>query len=73
MATSPTLSTSAASGGAAGAAIVLLQWGMGLFHVPLPADVAGAIMVLLTPMIHYVVARAGVSDPSAVATPEAKP
>ncbi len=64
---SPTLSTSAASGGVAGAAVVVLTWVLGLLHVALPPDVAAALMVLATPVVHYFVTRE-----SAPAQPEAK-
>ena len=53
----PTLSTSAASGGVAGAAVVTLTWALGLFHVALPPDVAAAFMVLAAPVVHYLVTR----------------
>lgn len=58
---SPTLSTSAASGGVAGAAVVVLTWFLGLLHVVLPPDVAAALMVLTAPIVHYFVTRAKVS------------
>lgn len=67
MATAPTLSTSAASGGVAGAGVVVLTWVLQLLHVQLPPDVAAAMMVLAAPVVHYLVAR---EKPTA---PEAKP
>ena len=57
MATAPTLSTSAASGGIAYSAVVVLNWLAGLTHVPLPPDVAGAILVLAAPVVHYLITR----------------
>lgn len=57
MATSPTLSTSAASGGVAGAGVVVLTWALQLLHVRLPPDVAAALMVLAAPVVHYLVAK----------------
>ena len=57
MANSPTLSTSAASGGIAGAAVVVLTWFLGLLHVALPPDVAASLMVLAAPIVHYFVTR----------------
>ncbi len=53
----PTLSTSAASGGVAGAGVVTLTWALGLFHVALPPDVAAAFMVIGTSVVHYFITR----------------
>lgn len=47
-----TVSTSAASAGAAGAFVVVLQWLLGLGHVTLPTDVGVAIGVLGTWAVH---------------------
>ena len=66
--TAPTLSTSAASGGVAGAAVVVLTWFLGLLHVALPPDVAAALMVLAAPCVHFFVTREKVP-----ATQETKP
>jgi hypothetical protein len=41
-----------ASGGLAGAAIVILTWVLSLFHVTLPADVAAALIVMLSAAVH---------------------
>ena len=49
-----TVSTSAASAGASGAFVVLLQWVLAQMHITLPADVAAAAGVLLTWAIHTV-------------------
>ena len=69
----PTLSSGAASSGVAGAAVVILQWAMGLFHVPLPADVGAAILVILAPLIHWAITRAGLPDAPPATVPETKP
>ena len=53
MPNTPTLSTSAASGGVAGAVIVLIQWGLTFAHITLPADVAAALLVVIAPGLHW--------------------
>ncbi len=54
-----TVSTSAASAGASGAFVVVAAWLLGLVHVQIPADVAAALIVLLTTAVHYAVALIG--------------
>ena len=52
MGSNATASTAAASGGVAGAAVVILVWLLGLMHVTMPADVAAAVMVVLSAALH---------------------
>lgn len=47
-----TVSTAAASVGAAGAFVVVAQWLLSLVHVQLPADVGAAVVVVLGWLIH---------------------
>jgi len=56
------VSTAAASGGVVGAVVVMIVWGLGLAHVTVPAEVAAALMVVLSPIVHLVAQRLGLSD-----------
>lgn len=60
--------TAAAAGGASGAAVVLITWGLGLAHVTVPAEVAAAMMVLATPILHLIAVRIGAA-PTETPTP----
>ena len=53
------IATPAAAGGAAGAAVVILTWALGLAHIVVPAEVATAMMVLGTPLLHMLAVRIG--------------
>lgn len=46
-------STAAASGGAALAFVVVMQWLLAKVGISIPADVAGAIATLMTTGFHY--------------------
>jgi hypothetical protein len=71
---SSSISTAGAAGGASGAAVILLVWGLSLAHVTMPAEVAAAAMMLLTPVIHYTAVRLGVEpDPKVVAIDASTP
>ncbi len=52
MGSNATGSTALASGGLAGAGVVILVWLLSLFHVTMPADVAASFMVVLAGLIH---------------------
>jgi len=52
-----TLSTSAASSGVSGAAVVVMTWLLSMVHVPLPPDVTTAMIVLFTPAVHYLITK----------------
>lgn len=65
------VATAAASGGVSGAAVVILAWALSLVHITVPAEVAAALMVVATPLLHLVAVRIGAEpavDPHA-ATP----
>ena len=53
------VSTAAASGGVAGAAVVIIAWALSLAHIDMPAEVAAALMVLIAPLLHLIVVRFG--------------
>ena len=67
----------AAAGGAAGAVVMLVTWGLSLAHVTVPAEVAAAMMVLATPLLHLVAVRLGLDAstdaPAAARAPAAAP
>lgn len=54
--------TAAASGGAAGAGIVILIWLLGAVHVTVPGEVAASMAVLVTAGVHWASIRWGLSD-----------
>jgi hypothetical protein len=54
------VATGAASSGVAGAAVVILTWGLGLLHVQVPAEVAAALLVVLSPALHVAVVKLGI-------------
>jgi hypothetical protein len=54
------VATGAASSGVAGATVVIVTWLLGLAHVQVPAEVAGAFLVVLTPVLHFAVVRLGI-------------
>jgi hypothetical protein len=56
--------SAAASGGVAGAAVVLVTWALSLAHIEVPGEVAAAMMVLIAPMLHIVALRLGVERPA---------
>jgi predicted ATP-dependent Lon-type protease len=66
-----TVSAATASGAVALAAVVVLQWLLGLRHITLPADVATAIAVLLTAGVHCLVSMRLI--PGAPAQPVSPP
>jgi len=49
----PTYSTAAAAGGVTGALAVIIIWLFSLMHVDVPAEVVAALMVLGTPVVHW--------------------
>jgi hypothetical protein len=57
------IATPAAAGGAAGAVVMLVTWGLSLAHVIVPAEVAAAMMVLATPLLHMLAVRLGLDAP----------
>lgn len=59
-----TVATANASMGAAGAAVVIVTWALSLVHVPVPAEVAAAGMILLSPLVHFVAARIAAPKPT---------
>jgi hypothetical protein len=72
----PTHATAAASGGVAGAAVVIITWLLSLFHLEVPAEVAAAAMVVLTPIVHLIAVRLNVGDlsePTPAPTPAPVP
>jgi hypothetical protein len=54
------VATGAASSGVAGATVVILTWTLGLLHVQVPAEVAAALLVVLSPVLHFSLVRLGV-------------
>jgi multisubunit Na+/H+ antiporter MnhG subunit len=50
-----TIATSAASHGVVGAVAILICWILSLRGVTVPAEVAAAIMVIMSPIVHLVV------------------
>ncbi len=52
MGSNATAATAATATGGASAALIVLVWVLGLFHVTLPADVGAAFIMLLGPAIH---------------------
>ncbi len=66
MNTSPgSVASGAASSGAAGSAVVVMVWVLSLFHIPLPSDVAAALVMLIAPMVHLLISRRSGHAPSA--------
>ena len=56
------IGTASASTGAAGAAVVVLVWVLGLFKVQLPGDVAAAIVMILSPLVHFAAMKIGIES-----------
>lgn len=56
--TSP-VATATASGGVVGAVVMLVVWGLSLVKVTVPAEVATAMMVILTPILHTLAVKYG--------------
>ena len=54
------VATGAASSGMAGAAVVILTWALGLLHIQVPAEVAAALLVVISPALHFAVVRLGI-------------
>jgi hypothetical protein len=54
------VATGAAASGVAGATVVIVTWLLGLAHVEVPAEVAAALLVVLTPLLHFSVVRLGI-------------
>jgi hypothetical protein len=54
------VATGAASSGMAGAAVVILTWALGLLHIEVPAEVAAALLVVLSPALHFAVVQLGI-------------
>ena len=70
MNTSPgSVASGAASSGAAGSAVVVMVWVLSLCHVPLPSDVAAALVMLIAPAVHLLVTRRSGSAPPATPAP----
>lgn len=67
------VSAAAASGGVAGAAVVIITWGLGLANIVVPAEVAAAMMVLVAPIIHLVAVRLGLESAAPAPAPVAPP
>ncbi len=63
------VATGAASSGVAGALAVIVTWALGLEHIAVPAEVAAAFLVVLTPLLHYAVVRLGIEPVRAAPTP----
>ena len=45
--------------GYAGAAIVLLTWAASQFHLTVPPEVSAALVMLLTPVVHFAALKLG--------------
>lgn len=56
--------TAAASGGFVGAIVILISLGLDHFNVHVPAEGTAALMVVLTPIVHFVAMRWGISAKS---------
>ena len=56
--------SAAASVGAATAVVTILVWGASLAGVQVPTEVAGALGVLLSPLVHFVGVRIGAQEAS---------
>jgi len=67
------VATATASGGVTGAAVVIITWLLSVFHLPVPAEVAAAMMVVLTPILHLVALRMGLSPTLDLAPYEVQP
>ncbi len=65
------VATGAASSGVAGAVVVILTWTLGLLHVEVPAEVAAALLVVLSPVLHFSLVRLGI-EPVAAGAEEPK-
>lgn len=52
-----TVSNASASGGAAGALMVVIMWGLSLVNIAVPAEVASSLTVLVTVGIHFVATK----------------
>jgi multisubunit Na+/H+ antiporter MnhG subunit len=70
---STNVSTAAASGGVAGAAVVIICWALSLAHVVVPAEVAASFMVVTAPVLHLVALRMGVEPAPVAPTPTNPP
>ncbi len=66
-----TQSTAAASGGVAGAGVVIICWVLSLVHITVPAEVAASAMVCLAPVIHVLALYMGAGELTVVAPPAA--
>ena len=53
------VATGTASTGVSGAIVVILTWALGLAHVSVPGEVAAAMMMVASPLLHLVVVRIG--------------
>ena len=70
----PNYSTAAAAGGMTGALAVILIWLASLVHVDVPPEVVAALMVVLTPLLHWLaLLMSRVSDDAPKAPPIAAP
>jgi hypothetical protein len=67
------VSAAAASGGIAGAAVVIVTWGLGLANIVVPAEVAAAMMVIAAPIIHLIAQRLGLEVPAPEPAPANPP
>jgi hypothetical protein len=52
-----TQGTAATAGGLTGAALVVMVWGLSLYHITVPAEVIAAMGVLIAPLVHYIMVR----------------
>jgi hypothetical protein len=59
------VATGAASSGMAGAVVVILTWALGLVHVEVPAEVAAALLVVVSPVLHFSLMRLGIEPMAA--------
>ena len=64
----------AASGGFVGALVIIVCYVISFANVQVPAEISTALMVLLTPLVHYAAVKWGI-DPSlmSVSKPAAPP
>lgn len=59
-----THAAAAASGGFTGALVVIICFILSKFGIDVPAEVAASMMVVLTPIVHFYAAQAGVGVPA---------
>ena len=67
------LMTASASGGVVGAIVVVISYFLTFWGIAIPAEIATALMVLLTPVLHMAAVKWGLEDMDPAPTSQAAP